>query len=126
MQTRKPSDLRVCYLCGDNPINDLEVFVENGVLCQNVWAIEKVGSVLEEAWKNVAKSNMRNIRLFKGDLLTYLKDLEGHHLLRCVWNFAITKTKHAQNHRLHFPLQQACISRSSDYQFLFPARNETS
>ena len=24
LQTRKPSDLRVCYLAGDNPINDLE------------------------------------------------------------------------------------------------------
>lgn len=77
VQTRKPSDLRVCYLCGDNPINDLEVFVENGVLCQNVWAIEKDSKVLEKAWQNVAKSNMRNIRLFKGDLLTCLKDLEG-------------------------------------------------
>ena len=43
-------------LCGNNPINDLEVFVENGVLCQNVWAIEKDSKVLEEAWKNVAKS----------------------------------------------------------------------
>ncbi len=77
VQARKPSDLRVCFLCGDNPINDLEVFVENGVLCQNVWAIEKDSKVLEEAWQNVAKSNMRNIRLFKGDLLTCLKDLEG-------------------------------------------------
>lgn len=77
VQTRKPPILRVCYQCGDNPINDLEVFVENGVLCQNVWAIEKDGKVLKEAWENVAKSNMRNIRLFKGDLLTCLKDLEG-------------------------------------------------
>ena len=77
VQKRTASDLRVCYLCGDNPINDLEVFVENGVLCQNVWAIEKDGKVLEEAWKNVAESNMMNIRLFKGDFLTCLKDLEG-------------------------------------------------
>ena len=36
VQTRKPSDLRVCYLGGDNPINDLEVLVANGILCQNV------------------------------------------------------------------------------------------
>lgn len=41
IQTRRPSELRVCYLGGDNPINDLEVLVANGVVCQNVWAIEK-------------------------------------------------------------------------------------
>ena len=76
-QAKRASDLRVCFLCGDNPINDLQVFVENGVLCQNVWAIEKESKVLEEAWQNVANSNMKNIRLFKGDLLTCLKDLEG-------------------------------------------------
>ena len=32
VQTKKPSDLRVCYLGGDNPLNDIEVLVANGVL----------------------------------------------------------------------------------------------
>ena len=41
IQSRKPSDLSVCYLGGDNPINDLEVLMDNGVLFQNVWAVEK-------------------------------------------------------------------------------------
>ena len=77
VKTKKPSDLRVCYLCGDNPINDLEVLVENGVLCQNVWAVEKDGKVLEKALENVSKSHMRNIRIFKGDLIRFLEDVNG-------------------------------------------------
>ena len=75
VKTKTPSDLRVCYLCGDNPINDLEVLVENGVLCQNVWAVEKDGKVLEKALQNVSKSQMRNIRIFKGDLITFLEEV---------------------------------------------------
>ena len=77
IQERKPSDLRVCYLGGDNPINDLEVLVKNGVLCQNVWAIEKDSKTLENAWKEINRSNLRNVRLFKGDILTFLKDFKG-------------------------------------------------
>ncbi|XP_044164429.1 uncharacterized protein LOC114971682 [Acropora millepora] len=77
VQTRKPSDLRVCYLGGDNPINDLEVLVANGVLCQNVWAIEKDAKTLEKAWNAIKNSQLRNVRLFKGDILTFLKDFRG-------------------------------------------------
>ena len=77
VQTRKPSDLRVCYLGGDNPINDLEVLVANGVLCQNVWAIEKDSKTLEKAWNAIKNSQLRNVRLFKGDILTFLKDFRG-------------------------------------------------
>ena len=77
IQTRKPSDLRVCYLGGDNPINDLEVLIENGVLCQNVWAIEKKSDTLQKAWDNISRSDLRNVRLFKGAIQTFLKDFEG-------------------------------------------------
>ena len=77
VQTKKPSDLRACYLVGDNPINDIEVLVANGVLPQNVWAIEKDSKTLEEAWNAIKNSQLRNTRLFKGDILTFLKDFQG-------------------------------------------------
>ena len=77
VQTKKPSDLRVCYLGGDNPINDIEVLVTNGVLCQNVWAIVKDSKTLEKAWNAIKNSQLRNSRLFKGDILTFLKDFQG-------------------------------------------------
>jgi len=67
----------VCYLGGDNPINDLEVLVGNGILCQNVWAIEKDSKTLEKAWNAIKNSQLRNVRLFKGDILTFLRDFRG-------------------------------------------------
>ena len=77
LQTRKPSDLRVCYLGGENLINDLEVLVENGVVCQNVWAIKKDSEELEQAWNAIKNSQLRNVRLFEGGILTFLKDFRG-------------------------------------------------
>ena len=77
VQTKKPSDLRVCYLGGDNPLNDLEVLVANGVLRQNVWAIEKDSKTLEKAYKAIENSQLRNFKLFKGNILTFLKDFQG-------------------------------------------------
>lgn len=77
VQTREPSDLRVCYLAGDNPTNDLRVLVGLGILPQNVWAVEKNPAMLEKAWESINRSNLRNVRLFKGDILVFLKDFEG-------------------------------------------------
>ena len=51
--------------------------VANGVLCQNVWAIEKDAKTLEKAWNAIKNSQLRNVRLFKGDILTFLKDFRG-------------------------------------------------
>ncbi|XP_015772640.1 PREDICTED: uncharacterized protein LOC107350903 isoform X2 [Acropora digitifera] len=76
-QTRKPSDLRVCYLGGDNPINYLKVLVANGVLCQNVWAIVKDAKTLAKAWNAIKNSQWRNAKLFNGDILTFLRDFPG-------------------------------------------------
>lgn len=78
IQTRKPSDLRVCYLAGDNPINDLQVLVDNGILCQNVWAVEKDDATLKVALESIERSNLRNhVKIFKGDILNFLKDFKG-------------------------------------------------
>ena len=73
VQTRKPSDLRVCYLAGDNPKKDLKVLVKNGVLCQNVWAVEKDSKTSEKAWNRIKKSKLRNVKLVKDDILSFWK-----------------------------------------------------
>ena len=80
VQTRRPSDLRVCYLCGENPIDDLEVLevlVTNGVLCQNVWAVEKDSKKLEKGWNAIKNPTLRKVKLFDGGFLTFLKDFPG-------------------------------------------------
>ena len=77
VQTRKPSDLRVCYLAGDNPMNDLEVLVNLGILPQNVWAIEKNAEKYEIAREFIHHSHLHNVRLFKGDILDFLEGFGG-------------------------------------------------
>ena len=77
VQTREPSDLRVCYLAGDDPTNDLKVLVNLGILPQNVWAVEKKKATLKKAWESISCSNLRNVRLFGGDIIVFLKDFEG-------------------------------------------------
>ena len=77
VQKREPSALRVCYLCGDNPINDLDVLRDNGVTCHNVWAIEKDSKKFEKARNAMKNSKVRNVKLLKGDILKFLKILPG-------------------------------------------------
>ena len=77
VQTRKPSDLRVCYLAGDDPTNDLKVLLDFGILPQNVWAVQEDEKKLKEACESITNSNLRNVRLFKGNILIFLKDFEG-------------------------------------------------
>ena len=78
VQSRKASDLNVCYLGGDNPINDLEVLLDNGVLPQNVWAVEKNSEICKRARKAIRGSKLRNVRLFEGDILNFMTDYEGN------------------------------------------------
>ena len=78
VQSRKASDLNVCYLGGDNPINDLEVLLDNGVLPQNVWAVEKDRETCNNARDAIRGSKLRNVRLFEGDILNFMKDYEGN------------------------------------------------
>ena len=78
IQSRNPSELTVCYLGGENPINDLKVLVDNGVLPQNVWAVEKKSKKYEEAWRAIRGSTFRNVRLFEGDILSFMKDFPGN------------------------------------------------
>ena len=68
----------MCYLGGNNPVNDLQVLVDNGVLPQNVWAVQNDSETFESAREDNRESRLRNVRLFKGDILNFLKDYEGN------------------------------------------------
>ena len=73
VQKREPSDLRVCFLGGENPKKDLRVLVKNGVLCQNVWAVEKSSKKAEKAWNKVKESKFKNVKLVKKDIVSFWK-----------------------------------------------------
>ena len=77
IKSKVPEDLRVCYLAGDNPMNDLEVLVQNGILAQNIWAIEKVSGLIKKACKAIYLPQSKHFKLFKGDFIDFLRELEG-------------------------------------------------
>ena len=79
IQTRKASDLRVCYLGSrvSDLVNDLQLFVENGVLCWNVWVVVKDSESLRKIRKTLRQSKLRNVKLRADDFLSFLKDFEG-------------------------------------------------
>ena len=77
--TKKASDLTVCYLGGEDPTKDLEVLVENGVLPQNIWIVEKNLKTCEKAWKAISSSDCKNVRFFKNDILHFFKEVKINH-----------------------------------------------
>jgi hypothetical protein len=64
---RQPRDLQVLYLCGPEPLNDLEVLLANGIVPQNVWAVESLQENIGLATKALATS-YPSVRLHPGDL----------------------------------------------------------
>jgi hypothetical protein len=67
---KKPSELRVLYLCGPEPQNDLVVLLSLGVIPQNIWAIESNPSIYGNA-VNQLKDYNAYIRIHHGSLETF-------------------------------------------------------
>ena len=74
--TKKPSELRVCCLGGDDPTNDLAVFKREGVLCTNIWVLEKNCQIFLQAKPNIEKSGLlyRGVKLEPRNILTFFED----------------------------------------------------
>ena len=73
--TKKPSDLRVCCLGGNDPTNDLAVFKREGVLCRNIWVLEKDRKIFLQAEENIRKSGLYlGVKLEQCNILTFFED----------------------------------------------------
>ena len=55
VQQRKPEELRVVYLCGPEPLNDLHVLLELGVSPHNIWGVESNEAAYRSALKELAQ-----------------------------------------------------------------------
>ena len=79
IQTRKASDLRVCYLGSRvfDLVNYLQLLIANGVLCWNVWVVVKDSESLRKVGESLSQSELRNVKLREDDFLSFLKDFEG-------------------------------------------------
>ncbi|MGO4695295.1 hypothetical protein AB4Z50_13555 [Paenibacillus sp. 2TAB26] len=69
---KKASDLKVVYLCGPEPENDLHILLRLGVRIENIWAIEA-----DKGYFNTAIENIRNnypiLKVFHGSIETFFK-----------------------------------------------------
>ncbi len=69
---KNPDELKIAYLCGPNPLNDLKVLSQLGVLPENVWAFENENRNYIDAVESVLVSTYRYIKIIKGDLSNFL------------------------------------------------------
>lgn len=69
---KKASDLRVAYLCGPEPENDLQILLRLGVRIENIWAIEA-----DKKYFNAAINSIRSkypiLKVFHGSIDAFLK-----------------------------------------------------
>lgn len=72
IQQRKPSELRLIYLCGPEPLNDLRVLLELGVNPHNVWGVESNETAFRAALKELAKADLP-VKLHKGTLAEFFE-----------------------------------------------------
>jgi hypothetical protein len=73
---KKPRDLKVAYLSGPDPINDLEVLTSCGILPENVWAFESDNKTYDEAIVKALESEFPFIKIYKGKIENYFKILQ--------------------------------------------------
>lgn len=75
IREKTTSELRVAYLSGPNPENDIDVFVKNGILPENIWAFESDNKIYSTAVVSALKSRFPYVKIYKGKIETYLKIL---------------------------------------------------
>ena len=67
-QTKKPKNLKVAYLAGANPANDLKVLMDLGILPENVWAFETDSNTYKNAVWATMGSKFPFLKLIKGNI----------------------------------------------------------
>jgi hypothetical protein len=71
--TRQPKHLKVAYLCGHDPLNDLNVLTELGVLQENIWAIESDKKMYETAVDALIASDFPFLKIIKSDFKSFIE-----------------------------------------------------
>lgn len=73
VQQKKPSELKIAYLCGPNPLNDLQIMIDLGVLPENVWAFELGHNEYSNAVMETLNSEYPYLKIIKGDMSIFLE-----------------------------------------------------
>lgn len=69
---KKASELKVAFLSGPNPENDVEVMIKNGILTENIWAFENENKTYNQAVSNLKKL-YPDIKLFQFSIDSFFR-----------------------------------------------------
>jgi hypothetical protein len=72
--SRRPGDLRVLYLSGPEPLNDLEVLLSLGIIPQNIWAVETETNLYADAIEQLRQHDSY-IRIHHGKLERFFEQV---------------------------------------------------
>jgi hypothetical protein len=72
-QSKAAANLKVAYLSGPNPENDLKVFCNAGILPENIWAFESEKSTYFEAVASALESEFKFIKIINGGIDSFLE-----------------------------------------------------
>lgn len=64
---KNPEDLKIVYLCGPEPENDLNDILKQGVRIENVWAVEAEKELYKKAIQNV-RNIYPSLKIFHGKI----------------------------------------------------------
>ena len=67
------ASLKVAYLCGPNPENDLQVFCAAGILPENIWAFESDAILHDQAVESALGSEFPFIKVIRGGIDLFLE-----------------------------------------------------
>jgi hypothetical protein len=72
-QAKGAKNLKVAYLCGPNPENDLRVFCAAGILPENIWAFESDAETHNKAVASALASEFPFIKIINSGIDTFLE-----------------------------------------------------
>ncbi len=73
---KSANELKVLYLSGPEPYNDIDVLCNNGILLENIWAIESDKSIYSKAIQSLIQSGVQ-IKIHRGNLAEFF-ELTNH------------------------------------------------
>lgn len=73
VEKKKPSNLKIAYLSGPSPENDLRVMCSLGVLPENIWAFESDNKTYTQAVTSALASEFKFIKIINGGIDRFLE-----------------------------------------------------
>ncbi|MCD0476756.1 hypothetical protein LPB87_20375 [Flavobacterium sp. EDS] len=69
---KRPEELRIAYLCGPEPENDLNHMLELGIRIENIYAFESDKELFEKALRSI-KNNFPTLKIYNGKIDSFIK-----------------------------------------------------